>query len=192
VHASQAREVRGVFSVLGHGSDLASLPFVELDRMLERCRRLEERVGAVYRSFAASARADPPLCALWTALAREEAVHARSIASVLSSLDGATGWHTVIDGWEDAVAAVEERLRHAEELGPAATTANQLAVALEIELSELESLRQALLVASDRTEPDTSPDHATRLADAAARMSDDPHVRLQAALLRARARLAPH
>ena len=50
---------------------------MRLDDMLDRCQRLEERAAALYRSYAASTRAEPSACALWTELAREEEEHAR-------------------------------------------------------------------------------------------------------------------
>jgi hypothetical protein len=162
---------------------------MQLDQMLERCRRLEERAGAVYRSYAASSRGDPTLCALWTALAREEEEHAQSIVLARSRLDPTAGWRTRLDGWEEAVQEVEERLLAAEQLSPGATTAAQLSAALELEMTELEALRQVLLAASDEPEGDRPAAHATRLAEAAVALSDDPQVRLQAALLRARGRL---
>jgi hypothetical protein len=167
---------------------------MDLDAILDRCHRLEERAGVVYRSFAVSARPEPKLCALWTALAREEEEHARSIAVARSKLDAAAGWHTRVEGWEEAITQVEERLRHAEQLGPAATTTKRFAAALELELSELEALRHTLLAASREPDADAEAqdDHATRLADAAIAMSDDPQVRLQAALLRARVLLKGH
>jgi len=71
---------------------------MELDEMLDRCRRLEERAGAVYRSYAAATRADPALCALWTALAREEEEHARAIALARARLDPPAGWRTWLEG----------------------------------------------------------------------------------------------
>ena len=162
---------------------------MQLDRMLDRCRRLEERAGAVYRSYAAASRADPALCALWTALAREEEEHARSIAVARSRLDPPERWLTQLEGWEEALAEVEQRLLAAEQLGPGATINLQLSAALDLEMTELEAFRHVLLAASNQPEVDAPSAHAARLAEAAVTLSNDPHVRLQAALLRARARL---
>lgn len=162
---------------------------MQLDTMLDRCRRLEERAGAVYRSYAASARADPVLCALWTALAREEEGHARSIALARSRLETTAGWRTRLEGWAEALDEVEERLLVAERLGPGATTDRQLSAALDLEMTELEALRQVLLAATNEAEADAVSAHAARLAETARAFSDDPRVLLQAALLRARARL---
>jgi hypothetical protein len=162
---------------------------MQLDEMLDRCRRLEERAAAVYRSYAATSRAEPALCTLWTALAREEEDHARSIALAGSKLDPALGGRTRLEGWEEAVGDVEQRLLVAEQLGPGATATHQLSAALDLEMTELEALRHVLLAASDQPEIDAASAHAARLAEAAEVLTDDPHVRVQAALLRARARL---
>jgi hypothetical protein len=69
------------------------------------------------------------------------------------------------------------------------STTLQLSTALDLELTELEALRYVLLAACRHPEGDMSAAHAVRLAEAAMRLSDDPQVRLQAALLRARARV---
>ncbi|HYV58153.1 MAG TPA: hypothetical protein VE911_11425 [Candidatus Nitrosopolaris sp.] len=162
---------------------------MNLEEMLDRCLRLEERTAAVYRSYAASTRADPALCALWTGLAREEAEHAHSIVDARARLADTVGWRIQLDGWEDALGKVEQHLTIAEQLGWGATAKRQLSAALDLEMTELEALRHVLLAASGQAETDASLAHAERLADAAVRLSSDSHVRLQAALLRARARL---
>jgi chromosome segregation ATPase len=162
---------------------------MRLDDMLDRCRRLEERAAALYRSYAASARAELPLHALWTALAREEEEHAHSIAVARSRLEATEGWRTRVEGWREALEEVEKRLAAAESLGGEATTARHLSAALDLEMTELEALRHVLLAASGQPEDDAPAAHAVRLAEAATRLSDDPHIRLQAALLRARARV---
>jgi rubrerythrin len=161
---------------------------MELDRMLARCWRLEERAAAVYRSFAETARSTPPLCGLWTALAREEEEHARSLARACHGRRGVAG-ETQLEGWEDAIEEVQRCLAAAEDLGPGAPTDRQLAAALDLEMSELEALRHALLAATDQPEFAEPSAHALRLVDGAVTFSSDPHVGLQAALLRAQVRL---
>ena len=163
---------------------------MQLDEMLDRCESLETRASALYRRYAASARSAPRLCALWTELAREEEEHAKSIALARSRIEAPEGWRTLLAGCRDALAEVERRLAAAEALGTDTTTTSQLSMALDLEMSELEGLRRLVLAAC--RQPDASPDtHAVKLAEAAAKLSDDPHVRMQAALLRARARLHP-
>ena len=96
-----------------------------------------------------------------------------------------------VSGWEPALADITERLRHAEDLDSDVTTNRRLSAALDVELSELESLRQFALLASGS--PGTLPSdhtHIHRLADLARQPSRDDRVRLGAALLLARERLA--
>jgi len=162
---------------------------MKLDDILTRGRRLEERASALYRSYAAASRHDPALCALWTALARDEEAHAHSIALARAHLEPTAAWRTWLDGWEEALADVERGLADAEQLGPDAPTDRKLSAALELEMTELEALRHVVMVACRA--PDTEPpdEHALRLADVAERLSNDSQVRLQAALLRSRTRL---
>jgi len=162
---------------------------MQLDAMVERCKRHEERAAAVYRSYAALSRGEPALCALWTALAREEDQHAHAIVLARGRLEPTAGWRTWLEGWDDALSEVEERLAAAERLGPESTTARQLSAALDVEMSELDALRRVVIAACDAPDAEPPDDHASKLADAARRLSDDPQVRLQAALLMARTRL---
>jgi hypothetical protein len=159
---------------------------MKLDGMLERCRRLEERAAALYRSYAAAARTDPTLCALWTALAREEEEHAEALSGARTHMEPTAGWRTWLDGWDEALGEVEACLTAAERLGADAPSARQLSAALELEMTELEALRHVLLAACRKPYVAGPDQHAVRLAEAAERLSDDPQVRLQAAVLRAR------
>jgi hypothetical protein len=163
---------------------------MHLNDLMDRCERLEERAAALYRAYAAASRAEPQLCALWTGLAREEDEHARSIARArVRVYQRGVGRLTDLDGWKEAVEDVDRCLAAAEGIGGEATTAAHLAAALALETSELEALRHALLVACAEPAADDSAPHALRFADAAIRLSDDPQVRLRAALLRARVQL---
>ena len=160
---------------------------MQLNQILERCRRLEERVAALYRAYATSARAEPSVCALWTGLAREEEGHAHALALARSRIVATEGWRTWVEGWEEALVEVEQRVAAGEKLVQYGT-ARQLSAALDLEMTELEVLRRVLLAACHEPPEETSAAHAVGFAKAAAKLSDDPHVRLQAALLHARAR----
>jgi rubrerythrin len=157
---------------------------MDLSRMVERCRGLEERAAALYRSWAAGARDRPDLSALWTRLARGEEEHARSLAA----LRDAGAERTSLEGWEDALDEIEQCLGTADQLGTSAAPDRQLAAALDLEMTELDALRRTLLVAAGAALPPLE-EHAEDLANTAVRHSTDPHVQLQAALLLARARL---
>jgi hypothetical protein len=163
---------------------------VNLDDMVDRCCGLETRSAALYRSFAAAARKQPDLCALWTAMAREEDDHARILNTTRRHLPTIEAWTRQISTkWDKVVREVEEKLSEAERLASGAGADQQLMAALELEMTEIEPLRQMLMAVSRRRPPrPIAESHALRLADAAERFSAQPEVRRQAALLRARAR----
>ena len=167
---------------------LALTSRVDLEAMLHRCCGFEARSAALYRRFAADARDRPDLCALWTEMEREEDDHARILDDSRRHLPTVEAWVTHLSGrWDQVAREIEAKLAEAERLARGAGTDEQLAAALALEMTEIEPLRQMLVAASHRRPPrPTAEDHASRLADAAERFSTDPHVRQQAALLRAR------
>jgi len=164
------------------GRTFAHFPGMELERLLGRCRGLEERAGEVYRTWAARTRESPRLCSLWTALAREEEEHARSLRVALRSPAPSSRSRLDVTGWEDAIAAVEERLIAAESLGEGTTVDHMLAAALELEMTELDTMRRALVGLAGRP-AHHGDDHAAGFAREAAKFTNDPHVGVLAALL---------
>ena len=135
-------------------ANLHDCGIMELERILDRCHALEQRAAAAYRSFAAAARGTPEVCALWTRLAREEEEHARSIATIRTDIRLGGGSRATVHGWEEALTEIEARLAVAERLGAGATTPQQLAAALDIEMTELDALRHALLYTAHAPEPE--------------------------------------
>ena len=162
---------------------------MELETLLQRCGGLEERAATLYRGWAAGAREDPGLCSLWTALAREEEEHARSLRVALRSPAPANRGCLDVAGWENAIAAVEERLIAAERLGEGSTLDQTLAAALQLEMTELETMRRALVGLAGRPHRNGGEDHAAELARKATLLSRDPHVGLLASLLLAETRV---
>lgn len=150
---------------------------------------MEERAAALYRGWAAEERQDPRLCNLWTALAREEEEHARSLRVALRSPAPEARGKVDVSGWEDALAAVGERLTAAENLGEGRTIDDMLAAALELEMTELDTMRRALLALAGRPARERNHEHAEHLAEEAYRLSTDGHVRLLASLLLAESRV---
>ena len=159
--------------------------------MLDRCCGFETRSAALYRNFAASrarrsrtcVRSGPP----WHS---EEDDHARILNDARRHLPTIEAWTTQLSTrWDKVVREVEEKLSEAERLAGGAGADQQLLAALELEMTEIEPLRQMLVTVSRRRPPrPIAENHALRLADAAERFSAQPEVRQQAALLRARAR----
>lgn len=164
---------------------------MRLAQLLHQAGTLEERAAALYRRFATEQFDEPALAALWTALAADEDAHARSIRDAQSQLTAAERELSAVAGCEAALTDIAQRVRQAEALDPDATLDRRLSAAIEIELSELESLRQLALHASSISgTPPMDHSHVHRLTDAARQYSRDGHVRLAAALLLARERLA--
>ena len=171
------------------GTTLAARGNVELGDMLDRCCGLETRSAALYRSFAAAAHDRPDLFALWTALAREEDEHARVLNDARTRLPTSDAWVTQLSPrWDEVAREIEAKLCEAERLAGGASSDQQLAAVLELEMTEVELLRQMLLAVSRHRPPRPIAEiHALHLADAVERCSTDRYVRQQAALLRARA-----
>lgn len=170
------------------GIALAPRGNVELAETLDRCCGLEVRSAALYRSFAAAAQDRPDLCALWTELARNEDEHVRVLNAArwrvptceLSLTHLSTRWDQILRDFEAKLSA-------AEALSGRIDADQQLAFALGLEMSEIESLRQMLVGVTRRRPPrPIVEDHALRLADAAERFSAHPEVLKQVAQLRIR------
>jgi rubrerythrin len=164
---------------------------MELERLLARCRAFEGRAAAVYRTFAARNRNDPEVCAMWTALARDEERHEQALARAASWIDTADGWHVNLDGWDEALDEIETRLSDAERPDRCGTLDQQLVAALSLERTEIDAIYERLLTLTrgrgDRTVEVAG--HHERLLDVADRCGTDPAVALEVALLRARTAL---
>ena len=163
---------------------------MDLDELLRRCTVLERRAAGVYRMFAARTRHLPDVCALWTALAREEEVHAHTVERAASWLDPGQGFHTSLDGWQEALDEIEARLADAERPENGSDVRRQLVAALGLERTELDTLFNRLLALVPAAEqPHDAAEHTAPLLTAAARYATDPGIALEAALLHARRRL---
>jgi rubrerythrin len=159
---------------------------MELADLLDRCYGLETRAAALYRRFAEGACQHPELQAVWVAMAREEDQHALTIGDARDHLPTAEGWASHLSArWDAVVCDVETKLVEAERLA-GGTDDQQLAAALDLELTEIDALHGLL---APRPIDET---HAVRLADAAERFGAASHVRRRADLLRARARDIAH
>lgn len=163
---------------------------MNLDWLLARCRVLEERAAAIYRTFASRTRHDPEMCALWTALAREESLHAKALTRAAGWLDGAQGWQTRLEGWEEELDEIETRLAYAERPEIGADIDRQLVAALALERTELDTIFHRLLSILPIGDVARSGEaHTAPLLDAAMRRATNPAVQFEATLLRAHQRL---
>jgi len=163
---------------------------MRLVAILDRCLAVERRAGALYRRFAEVLSGHDDLRAAWLRLAGEEDEHAAAIAIARATVDPAVGAQSHVDGWDEALARAEQVLTRSEQ-GPVTSLDDQLALALELESTEIDMLRQVVLQTSGQayeTSAATSR-HALELADLAARHSTDSRVRLREAMVRAHQRL---
>jgi rubrerythrin len=161
---------------------------MDLAHLIPRCRSYEARAADIYRSFAARTRQQPQACALWTALAREEEDHTRALERAARLLEPTEGWRVSLDGWDDAIAEIDERMQQAEDPRIGADFDRQLAAALALERTEMDHLYHRL-GALTRMPVGSTDAHLERLLAAAERRTD-PAVQMQIGMLRARLRLA--
>jgi rubrerythrin len=163
---------------------------MNLERLLARCRAFEARAAAVYRTYASRTRNDPEVCAMWTALAREEESHAEALGRAAGWLDPAQSWQTNLEGWQEDLDEIEARLACAEGPDVGADVDRQLVAALSLERTELDTLFHRLLALMPVAErPHASEEHTAPLLAAAERRSSNPTVAFEAALLQAHHRL---
>jgi rubrerythrin len=161
---------------------------MDLANLIARCRTYERRAAEIYRAFAARTRAEPEVCKLWTALARDEEEHALTLERAGRMLEPTDGWRVSLEGWDEAIAEIDERMEQVEDPRIGADFDRQLTAALALERTEIDHLYHRL-AALTRIPVGTTDDHLDRLLAAAERRTD-PAVQIQVGMLRARMRLA--
>ena len=146
----------------------------------------EERAARVYRAYAKAAGRAQDLRSLWNDLARDTEAHVRSFAEARPVSASRGHRATGLDGCEEAIAAIEQRLLAAEEQADHGNDDDRLIAALELEVTALDLLHAAPFPAgpsaSERLEI------AVRVGGLIARHSDEVHLIIHAAELIARAR----
>lgn len=162
---------------------------MQLSDVLDNSVRMEERAAALYRRFSRETPAGSACAGLWEAMALEETEHATSVRDARRDLPSTCGWRVHLDGWTEAMRAMDDRLARAERLPATATDDERIAAAFDIELGEMDALRHAAIGATHGRPPEADDDHLGRLANVAARCSSDPHVLAQATIARTRRRL---
>jgi rubrerythrin len=160
---------------------------MDLAHVISACESYERRAADIYRSFAARTGPQPDACALWTALARDEDEHARTLERASARIEPTEGWRVHLEGWRDALSDIEERMRQAEDPRIGADFDRQLTAALALERTELDHLYHYLLGVT--RSPVSTEEHLARWLSAAEQRAD-PAVQMQVAMLRARMRLA--
>lgn len=156
-----------------------------------RVDRIARRAGAVYRRYAELDQADPELFALWTALANDDSARLGDEEGPDAAARAAGEPPAAADGQPVPLVDAARRLAVAERLGPHDHAERRLAAALAIELSRLDLAHRSN--GNGQGPPPASRDavHARTLANLAVKRSQDPGVRLAAALLLTRRSLPP-
>lgn len=163
---------------------------MRLDAMLDRCLMLERRAAGLYRRFADASGPHEDLRSVWRRLASEEDEHAASLAIARATIDPVVGAESRVEGWDELIAAAQRVLEQGERL-PSPSLDDQLALALDLERTEIDVLRHLLLELAGQVS-DTgaaTSRHALELADVASKHSDDARVRMREALIRAHEQL---
>jgi rubrerythrin len=126
-----------------------------LDRMditpvLDRCIAIERAAGEVYDLLARRCGPDPDLRSFWNAMADDERDHARNLSewrALLAAEPSAP--RPMAEGFEADVGALERLVTEARADAAAAESEEEaFAVALKLEMSELDAIYMALLEGS--------------------------------------------
>lgn len=118
--------------------------------LLRRCEAIEAAAGRIYRLLGERFAADAPLSTLFVELAGDERAHAKKLAIWRRFLEHqAPGRHPSATAYERSVGEIEELLAKLRRRARAASSDEQaLAIALEIETSELDTIYTTLLQSS--------------------------------------------
>jgi hypothetical protein len=118
-----------------------------MTEVLTRCSRLEERVAAIYRQFAASLNADRAVESFFLGLAEEEKHHAKILAAEKAALevDADTGYF--MPEFAAKLTEMDTMLKKVEEHARTGVTTDEaFALALELEQSELNTIYRDLVL----------------------------------------------
>jgi len=163
--------------------------------ILDRCIAIERKAGEVYDRLAAQQRPDEDLHGFWSRMAADERKHARNLETYRAIVAAEDRGHpTLADGFEDALAALERLTDEGIERAAHARSADDaFGIALDLELSELDTIYTTLLRSSPLNLPrngsyapsDLAPHHAALVGAIRARSKNEDHL-TRAALIAAR------
>lgn len=175
------REARAAVS--GLGTDFATRSCdMKILTVLDRCIAIERGAGEVYEALAARCTGDSELRDFWRRMARDEQTHAHALETVRTRAALEDSEHpTIADGFDGVLVELEELLASARGAAERANTQEEaFAIALELELSEIDTVYKRLLDSLPRSE-------AAAVQDARGRHGDAHHAAL-ARTVRARSR----
>ena len=174
------------------GMQIGSPADMEIGQLLRRCTWLEERAARIYDTLARRFRDDTELSHFWSGMAGDERLHAKKLAlwRRLLRLSGAGRWD--VAGFDDAVRALERRLRELHAAAEGVENVEQaFAIAIEVESSELDAIYATLLQSSplarfpdltDTREAEGGEHHRALVAIVRARSKDEKNL-MDAALI---------
>jgi rubrerythrin len=136
--------------------------------LLERCIAIERTAGEIYATLARRTVGDSELRQFWTAMADDERRHAAKLEAWRQlSAAGRPEERAVAEGFEEGVAEIEELVARArEEVEHVASADDGFAIALELEMSELDAIYTTLLQSSPFSRyPDVAETQQREVAD---------------------------
>jgi rubrerythrin len=150
--------------------------------VLDRCIAIERGAGEVYDTLAARCTEDSELRDFWLRMAHDERTHALALETVRTRAALEDSEHpTLADGFEEDLLGLEELVANARKgAAQADTQEDAFAIALELELSEIDTIYKALL--------DSLPASRAVEVQKTRRRDGDPHHAALARTVRARSR----
>jgi len=163
--------------------------------ILDRCINIERKAGEVYDLLAERQLGDEELHGFWARMAADERKHARNLETYRAIVAAEDPRHpTLADGFEDEIAELARLTDEAlERAAHASSTDEAFGIALDLELSELDTIYTTLLRSSPLNRPrngsyapcDLAPHHAALVGAVRARSKNEDHL-TRAALIAAR------
>lgn len=161
--------------------------------VLDRCINIERTAGEVYERLATRFSSDDELHSFWSRMAADERNHARHLETYRTIVAAEDQRHpTLADGFERDLGELEALATAALGRAERAATADDgFGIALDLELSELDTIYTTLLRSSPLSDPrndaprDLVPHHAALVGAIRARSENEDHL-TRAALIAAR------
>jgi rubrerythrin len=169
---------------------------VKILRVLDRCITIERTAGEIYDLLAARSVRDGELRAFWSRMAADERTHARNLETYRAIVAAEDQRHpTLAEGFEDDLVELEDLVSQARARAAVADSPDDaFAIALDLELSELDTIYTTLLQSAPLSGPgsvagrrrsDITSHHAALVGAIRSRSLNEDHL-TRAALIAAR------
>jgi rubrerythrin len=118
-----------------------------LIEVLERCRKLEQRLADIYSQFAERLKEDKEIESFWLGMAEEEKHHAKILAAEKAALEVDSDPGYFMPEFSAKFVAMDALLKGTEEKAKAGVTKEEaFSLALELEQSELQTVYHDLVL----------------------------------------------